>query len=65
MLPQGEYKYLADKKITGADRFREIIAQLEGQRKSRILSLVQCGEDEDNQSICPHTLRKFYERRHR
>lgn len=54
---------LADHNDARLEKFDGLISQLEGQRGSRILSIIQCGEDCDNEQLCPHTLKNFYERR--
>jgi hypothetical protein len=51
---------LADTRDARLTRFYALISQLEKRRKSRILSIIQCGESEENQQICSHTFRSVY-----
>lgn len=51
---------MADSKNTRLGTFHSLIRQLEKKRKSRILSIIQCGEDDANGQICPHTFKSIY-----
>ena len=54
---------MADSKAARLDKFHSLIRQLEKKRKSRIFSIIQCGEDDRNAQICSHTFRSIYELR--
>lgn len=54
---------LANTKDARLGKFNSLITLLEKKRKSRIVSIIQCGEDEENGQICSHTLRSIYQAR--
>lgn len=54
---------LAGAKKSRVVEFHKLIAKLEKKRKSRIVAIIQCGEDDNNAQICNHTLKHVYDLR--